>query len=761
MAGIPARHSLLQKWGKSMQSGDLTSSDVTTFKSRIVVAGVERAHESWSISRDIVGDLPEQVAGGSGFRVARAEVVWADQPEVADRSANPWNAGAGWVPKAGQVVAIYVSDADREWVQYRGVVDKTTGGVNEPLASSLIDYSDWLNTPFNHSAVLRLHPPLTEGGSYMGVGMTPAYIIDRALRTAGFFSTTPIDGGALVSVPLQTSTWPERGVIQAAGSDSGGSATHGTNERVEWGWAVRNCSAVYRPQFAVSRSEPLQMSLMVSAAHSGSFTLDANYGALKVRLWINSGRAAVATLDGSEVCRVLLGDATRVVLLVKNGVWTLKTNAGRTVTGNAAMSGGEGMSTVTITGDAGSRVAGVVVSRPSEAAEFQHLNHVSSAYQETSTLLGIQDVLPSIVGKTSREVLEEISKATLSPFWFEEGGRLVMYGSDVLRRQSPVQTVTTLDDITKLSWEDSRLSMRSMVEVTYQYPAINRSRSTNVLLWQGSGETMESGQEKEFFAKQPDDEDWAGIDTGAVGNADGTAAYNQGRGTWLNSYLENADGETMASSPYVTWSPIRAIDDETRLFKVRVGALPAGYHLVLATTHNNASIPERFRGLEMPILRGKAKVQWADMRLTGAATGPSGFPALEHECGPWSVQADETFVLQRIADFIASQVTTPQPVITGLEVTYDPRRQLGDVITVRSESLMGVELRCLIVGIRNSAGDSFRQSLSVRVISAKSMYATYDQLAAAWGSGNYESLQTAWDALNYARMASNPLEVSP
>lgn len=125
--------------------------------------------------------------------------------------------------------------------------------------------------------------------------------------------------------------------------------------------------------------------------------------------------------------------------------------------------------------------------------------------------------------------------------------------------------------------------------------------------------------------------------------------------------------------------------------------------------------------------------------------------------GCWSVETDNTIIQTRIADFIARQVSTPAPVIDGLSVIYDPRRQLGDVITTSSPNLMGVELRALIVGISNSAGDSFEQSLSVRIISAKSTFTTYDQLAAAWSGGNYASLQTAWAALNYNALEANPL----
>lgn len=745
-----------------MQAGNLVSSDVSAFTSRVLVSGVERAHESWSINREIVGDLPEQVVGGSGIKQATGTIVWADQLDVSDTAPNPWNAGAGWLPKPGEQVIIRVGDGVSEWRQFVGVIDETTGDVGGSPQSTIIDYTDWLNRPFNHSTMLRLHPPKAEGADYMGVGLTPAYLIDRLFRRASMFATPAMEPGVVMSAPLQTSTWPEYGVIVSSGSVTGGSVTHGLNSRAPWGWAMRDFSATYRPQgVAIGRNDPVQLTCLVAPDHAGTFTMDANYGTGKIRLWVNSGRAAVAMLDGVEVCRLLLGAGTVVSLLVKNGQWTLKNDIGGTSTGTRSVPAGEAMTTVAVNGDTNSRIAGVQVAKPTALSEFQSVNYTPSAYLDSSTLLGIQDAMPSIVNRTVADVLDEISRATLSPFWYDEDGRLVMYGSDVLRRRASMQTVTTLDDITKLSWTDSRLGVRSSVRVKYQYPAINRSRYSNVLLWQGSGETMVSGQEKELFAKEDTDEDWVEPDDFTVSNAGGTAAFNAGRGSWVSTHLEDSSGGFIGSAGYATWSPIRTIDDETRLFKVVVGNLPAGYQLVLATPKEATNYSPRMRGVNMPVLRGRGRVQWADMTLTSAITGPTGFPALEHEVGPWSVQTDNTTIQQRIVDFIASQVSTPQPVIDNLTVTYDPRRQLGDVITVSSPKLMGVELRCLIVGISNSASGSFSQSLSVRIISAKSTFTTYDQLAEAWVGGNYASLQTAWAALNYGAMASNPLEVTP
>ena len=54
------------------------------------------------------------------------------------------------------------------------------------------------------------------------------------------------------------------------------------------------------------------------------------------------------------------------------------------------------------------------------------------------------------------------------------------------------------------------------------------------------------------------------------------------------------------------------------------------------------------------------------------------------------------------------------------------------------------------------------QSATVRVISATSTRpVTYDDLAAAWDSGNYASLQAAWSALTYDDMAADPLRGAP
>src|SRR5699024_12734860 len=94
-------------------------------------------------------------------------------------------------------------------------------------------------------------------------------------------------------------------------------------------------------------------------------------------------------------------------------------------------------------------------------------------------------------------------------------------------------------------------------------------------------------------------------------------------------------------------------------------------------------------------------------------------------------------------------VTARQPTITGLGVIYDPRRQVGEVYTLRSEWL-GIELRVLVVGISEDHGNGSHQSLTVRVIAATNIRpVTYDCLAAGWDDGSYTALNASLAALPY------------
>lgn len=110
-----------------------SSLNVKRFTSRVLVNGVERAHQSWSDSREINGDLPMQVVAGSGITQATGSVVWSPVDHVTDRAHTPWNMKGLWRPKRGDTVQIIENDGTYERVMFTGFIDKTTGSVGEPM----------------------------------------------------------------------------------------------------------------------------------------------------------------------------------------------------------------------------------------------------------------------------------------------------------------------------------------------------------------------------------------------------------------------------------------------------------------------------------------------------------------------------------------------------------------------------------------------------------------------------------------------------
>lgn len=703
-----------------MQAGSLAGGDVRALSTRILVNGVVRAHESWSIGRDIVGDLPEQVVAGGGIRQATGSISWAEQSDVTDVAVNPWNVSTGWLPKSGEPVQVLVSDGVNEWSQFKGVIDETTGTAGEAPQSTIIDNTDSLNLNLDHPTVFRTHPPTVEGGGLMGVGMGPAYIIDRALRLCGFYCTPRQEAGSLVSATGQTSLWAERGYLTS-------SVNIPSSYRTAWGWCLSSFNATYSPIGSATRADPIQLTVRVAAEHTGTFTLDAKYGADFIRLLITPARGVIARFNGTNIVTLAsMGAETVVTLLVRAGVWTIKTPSA-TATANSAVPAGAAFSSVVATADVNSRVAGMQVTKPTTTAwDFYAIRHVDTYFGHSASLSGTMDVLPSLSLRSAVDVLTEISKATLAPFWFDELGKVQFISSDVLYSRTPVQTVTTLDDITKLSWSDSLMSTRSKVTVKYRDLTVSRSIYSNITLWQGAGESLESGQVANFIASEPADEDWAEVATTYTGpTGPALVLFNQGKGTWVHAYLEDDDRGFTDAAGYVTWSTISNVSRETFKVTATAGTLPAGTHVVIGYPSDLTKFAPRFASKGSPILRGRGKAVWVEASIDSATVGPVGSPELLHDAGPWLSQEGSKLYPTRVADFIAAQVSTPKPVITGMEVIYDPRRQLGDVITISSPTYLGVTLTALIVGIRNGAGPDYTQSLDVRIITAKTTFTTY------------------------------------
>ena len=137
-----------------------------------------------------------------------------------------------------------------------------------------------------------------------------------------------------------------------------------------------------------------------------------------------------------------------------------------------------------------------------------------------------------------------------------------------------------------------------------------------------------------------------------------------------------------------TWS-FAPIGPGAWKYKFNVTRLPGSADRVKTATRSEdtTDLKASYRDRGLPLLRAMGKATSTDADYTSTVRGPSGAPELVHDVG-WFIQHDTR--IKGVADFIATELTTPLPRISGLQVLPDPRIQLGDMIRVRELSLIHI-----------------------------------------------------------------------
>lgn len=719
-----------------MQAGDLSST--STFLSRVLVDGVERPHLSWDVSGEVGGDLPEQVTVLSGAVAATGTIEWARTSPVSERPVTPFGRGVGWLPPMGARVVVQEGDGTSWWTVFTGTIDSTSGDLNGPAVSKVVDDLDRLETPFSHAPMHRVMPPRTRGASsYLGAGLTHLYYVDACLRAAGFYALPPAENRQAVSVPAQTSMWPEAGVMTggAVGGTDGGSwalTADGPD-----GVSISNVVAHYSPRVSLAFGEPVRLSMTVAQDHAGSALIRGTWGGRVVTLLAAASRTVVAELDGTEVCRISMGDAVRVSLHISGRDWEMRTDTGATSSGRAVTgSGSSTLERVEIRAAGDARVAGFHVAFTSTSTKWAYTNHVPSARYDFAdrSLLGPMDAAPAIEQSTCGQVLDEISRATLSAMWIDEHGVFQWVPSRSLTGRTPVRTFTTADDILAMPWRDDLRSVRSNVVVRHRLPACTRSRWDNILWSQGGVSSMESGQVSNTFLSPDSDTDWVGsmgpvMQLGAPGSA---APASVGWGSMTGGMI--SDGSTDYSAGSKLSVDVSQISAQTWRVRHTVGSIPSGAKVELRYPERSTTIWSRWLGQSLPIFRGWAMTEWTDVETVAAPewTGPAWAPVLTHELGPWLCMEDDNTLPQRFANGLAVVTRTPLPVITGLDLWPDPRIQRGDVIRIDSSQYLGARFNAVVTGVSRSRDVASSMQVTIRLLSLTTVGSqTYEEWSAA------------------------------
>lgn len=748
-----------------MQAGDLFSSDIQAVTSRVLVNGVQREVLSWSMNSELTGDLPEQVVSAGSVSGITGDIEWASS-DVNTGELNPWNPSSGWIPAKGDRVEVFAGDGVSEWRRFVGVIDSTNGTIGGGLSSQVIDRRDNFSAPVQLPALLAVMPPRLWDGPYRRIGLTPRFYVDAAFRRAGFFVTPMRMPNTALDVPLQGSAWPLVGRVDVCERIS---LPKQSPRRYEGSFcSMGDFHAEYLATHERVASDAVQLTIMRAEGHQGLGRVRMHHGSQVLELRATVGGAALL-LGSSVICTIASAGEPIFQAVVRDGVATLRSSSGAISTGATTFGGPSLLSHVEIHADEKARIAGVQISYPaSPIEEFTGINFKPSAHIRPGNLTGIIPVGPALETVSGRQLLDEITSSIYWAVWIDEEGMAQCAASDVLREQPVVNTVTTLDDIRELSWEQSILHVRSTVHATYTGSAISRRRDHTVTVWEATQTVVLKAEEvhEEIIDPGPDTL-WFMVDytLGDPAVVINFSALNKGSGSLGGGIYTDGVNEEWASTARLSCT-LTEKGASQWLFRAEGLNIPETHQVELRTVSTEfvgtTGLWPAWWGVNTPLIRAKAKAELSDREIPAVTAGALG-KDLEIHTGLWATgntDETETTAVQGIAEFIASQVSAPQPTISDLRVGFDPRRQLGDVIRVYSPQFLGIDLKCLVTGVAESmTSQGVSQSLSVRVISASTTYTTYAEFAAAWGEkSSYDDFATAWGVVStYDDFNNDPL----
>lgn len=463
-----------------MQSGSFISSDVQAISSRVLVNGVPRPVVSWSVDRELSSDLPAGVIGGTGIIQATGEIFWGAPEDIAELGRNPWNPSTGWVPASGDTVVIYAGDGTTEWPQFTGRIDDTTGSLNEGFKSNIIDSYDDLSVRARLPSLVDVMPPVEASGTWRRFRLTPLWAAMMCMRRAGFYATPSVESNSVFDVPAFGGMWPYQGNMLTCHRQS----TEDLAPITPFSTHVADVYARYAPTSNIAGNLPVQLTMKVAAQHNGIATLQVMYGESNYISLRASATRIYFIVNGNVVVDVPRNGAEVVKGVFKNGNAQVRTQSGQNASGNATAWGVSApMSEVRVIADGGSVVNGFIVSHPTGSQEFSNLNWTPTANIVNGVMHGAMAGVRNSRDSSCSEILDDISRSLLWPYWIDENGVMQMIASDMLRGGAVVKTMTTSDGIFELGWKNSLLGKRRSVIVSYEQATVNRRRDYSLPVW--------------------------------------------------------------------------------------------------------------------------------------------------------------------------------------------------------------------------------------------------------------------------------------
>ena len=733
-----------------------TDTAVAEPQARVVVSGRDQKVVDYSLSKSM-GDT---LSGGDGLIASTGDVTVVDQSEtVTQRRVTPWSSLA---VRRGETVNVQAGYDAALAPQLVGVVDGTSGGAEKPTRLELVDQYEALQLEVTKDPLLASMPPQYDGGPFRHVGLTPTYVTSMLLREAGFYATPAHRYGAAVNVPMNGSMWPESGDVYEC-SRIGDASNVPQFEPAWWGQAVKNVTANYYPSAFDHTGRPFEIQLLIgNAGTSGTATVTAYYGTQFVRLAVSANLGINFQVNtGSGITHVVgmaasrLEGATMISARVSGGTWTLTADNGESATASRAWPWSSMYSSVGIVVPANAaQIGGVMVGyMPTPVTTFTPTAQLTpAAFPHT---LG---AMPAIVRRRVADLLKDQAAAELASFWIDDRGVFQWRNRYALIGGSPVREVTSTRDLLDLNWREPSATTTRSIKVSGKRPVSSIAQRATITLYEGRSDSLDSQQEVNIFMEPSADEDWVMPDLSAewlTADAERAPGFSRGRRTWIGMVRVNESAQGESVDYWVSGSDqqIQKIDPRTFLVSLKAPAYSGDQTVELRSHKSDGRIWEQRRNSPLPVFRGYGHVAWVDQEESRAGE-PNGLQEHSHDVGWW---VQHSTGISGVANALEQRLLNPHPVLDDVPIVPDARLELGDIITLRDEHVTGLNLRCLIEGIKLSGAEGEQdQTLTLRILAVNGRDATYEELERAWATGAYTGLESEWSGETYTNFENNP-----
>lgn len=763
-----------------------TPTTVSEVSGALIIKGTPVNATDISIRRSIPSPLPAQVAGSGGFTATRGSAKMLDTAEVSESQPTPWGPQ---LPRPMDSAEAFATTNGQQATIFTGVVDGTSGSASgNDTDIELVDAYDRLNQPVSIRSYAAIMPPRTASGTTNNrpIDLMSTYFVDRVLRQCGFYATPPRTNYCVVSAPLQGSMWPEVGSLTNCGRDGTATLTPWWRD-APWGVACKSATADYEPlldQYSAVdgtlSTRSLEISLCAGPIQNSSARVSCE--------WPDSTALAMTVTSSRSVMAMVMFSGS-------GGTWTTLATATEGMLGKGWQTAavrftpkGDGTMTVEIRSDKGgtSGVRNASIPYSIQTKAIQNVN----VRMTDSSLGGLQvgfpgtpfqsvaftpnavlsppvgyyslGVSPAVQDEPAIDLLTSWAAAECAAMWIDEDGIFRWQNREQFTTGPIVWEGNSTNDLLDLTWSHDIQGAASKATVKYTDVAIQRVKRSRLVVWQGSGQTMELEDVMEDIIAPGSDEAWIGVDVGLdIFQAETSKnAFNRGEGSWAGYSAYTEDGDFAANGKYANYAAtLEYIAADTwKLRQTYTGSKPSGVdNIKLQTNDELYGLKSQWQGFNLPVIRAQEKATFKEVSVDGSVRNAmANAPALVHECG-WWVQS--TTPASALAYWLAQQTASPLPVVNGVEIVADPRLQLGDKIRVYDSHRTGLQVTGIIIEIDQSVGAG-NHSMTLRlmvtqVAAAKPTLYEYDQL---WGGAQLAERDITWGNSTLAQFDANPLK---